>query len=146
VTGTVTLDGQPLEGASVVFVPAAFDAQAAGGSGDAGIQQANGQTDASGKFTVSCVAGEGAMPGTYKVAVSKLEAGSAEAGKTVAGQEAKGAPPGTMLSGPGGGGPKQPQAAPKYAVPAKYINPDTSGIEVEVKSGMDPVTIELTSG
>ena len=136
VTGTVTLDGKTLDGVSIVFVPTEQEGK-----------QANGRTDASGTFTLSSVgADQGALPGSSKVGLSKLKEGPAEAGKAVEGQAPKGAPAGTMLSGPGGGGPgKGGMQKPAYALPVKYTNPNTSGITVEVKAGMDPVKIELKS-
>lgn len=137
VTGTVTLDGKPLDGAAISFVPAiAPDSDTA----PAGQTPATGQTDASGKFTLGSVAGVGAVQGTYKVGVSKAAAGA----KVTGGDAPKGAPPGTMLSG--GPGTGKPPAMAKNLVPDKYVNPDTSGITVEVKPGMEPVTIALTSG
>ncbi len=61
VTGQVLVDGQPMEGVSVVFNPV-----------DAGGRAASGVTDAEGKFTLTTeVNGDGALPGSYKVAVSK---------------------------------------------------------------------------
>lgn len=124
VSGTVTLDGSPLEGAAVTFTPAA------------GGRLATGTTDASGKFTLmTFVAGDGAIAGSHKVGVSKMEAGATP-------QADPNSPPGTMLSGPPGAGGSQP---PKSLIPKKYSNPEKSGITVEVKSGMEPVTIELSS-
>ena len=79
VTGTVTLDGKPLAGAAVNFTPATA------GQG----QVAQGQTDESGKFTLSSVGGLGAVPGSYKIGVSKLE--GAGAGSTLKGDSAKAA-------------------------------------------------------
>jgi hypothetical protein len=63
--------------------------------------------------------------------------------KDTGGGAPKGAPPGTMLSGRPGTG--KPPALSKNLVPDKYVNPETSGITVEVKQGMEPVTIALTS-
>lgn len=123
VSGTVTLDGKPLEGAMVGFYPAS------------GGAPATGQTDSSGKFTLK------APVGKAKVSVSKTAAG----GEAKVDQAAAGAAPaGTALSGPpvAGGAPPAP---PKSVVPAKYTNAENSGIVVEVKSGMQPVTIELKS-
>ncbi len=123
VSGTVTLDGKPLEGAMVGFYPAT------------GGAPATGQTDSAGKFKLKVPAGKA------KVSVSKTEAG----GEAKVDQAAAGAAPaGTALSGPpvAGGAPPAP---PKSLVPPKYTNADTSGITVEVKSGMQPVTIDLKS-
>lgn len=124
VEGTVTLDGAPVEGASVVFMPLA------------GGPQSTGQTDASGKFKLTTVnPGDGAVVGTHAVAVSKSEAvASATADPN--------SPQGTQLSGaPTGGRPKPAQSL----LPSKYSDASNSGIKIEVKSGMEPVKIELSS-
>jgi hypothetical protein len=63
VTGSVTLDGQPLAGASVAFVAAGDTA----GAGGVGI------TDESGKYHLAHFReGTGAEPGEYKVLISKI--------------------------------------------------------------------------
>ena len=63
VSGTVTLDGQPAEGARVAFSP-----KTEGGRAAAGV------TDASGRFTLTSVtSGDGALPGSYGVTVSKTK-------------------------------------------------------------------------
>ncbi len=80
-------------------------------------------TDASGTFSLQAVAGRNL------VAVSKTEPGS-------------GGPPaeddGLMPSG------DAPPAPTKPLVPGKYANFRTSGLEVNVSVGMEPVNIELT--
>ena len=66
VAGTVTLKGQPLEGATVVFVPAAP-------LGEASHEPASGITDAAGKFKLSTfLADDGAQEGEYQIKVSKF--------------------------------------------------------------------------
>jgi len=110
VQGVVTLDGQPLADAGVMF------------SGPEGGSTVATRTDASGAFTVR------AVPGSSQVAVSKTETSG-------------GAPPqddGTM---PADGGKVQVKAL----VPAKYADFRTSGLTVDVASGMEPVRLELTS-
>ena len=63
VTGTVTHNGQPVEGATVAFLPKV--------PSDPG---ASGRTDASGKFTLTAFEpGDGAVPGSYLVTVVKTE-------------------------------------------------------------------------
>lgn len=63
VTGTIKLDGKPLAGATVIFVPK---------SGTAGIE-CTGATDAEGRYTLKQLrGGDGAPPGTYSVVVSAL--------------------------------------------------------------------------
>lgn len=124
VEGVVTLDGQPLEGAAVNFVP------------DPKGRPAHGETDAAGKFQLSTFApGDGAIPGVHKVGVSKIEKPVGAPGLTPDGKP--------QLSGPPTG--LGPPPMPKALVPAKYLNPSTSGITVTVEKGMEAVKIELTS-
>jgi hypothetical protein len=70
VEGTVTLDGEPLPNASVVFVPE-------------NGRPAGGRTDAQGKYVLNFTQGrEGAIPGKSKVRIST----AAEASETPEGQ------------------------------------------------------------
>ncbi|MGL6195112.1 MAG: hypothetical protein ACRC2T_09865 [Thermoguttaceae bacterium] len=111
-TGIVTLDGEPIE-ALVNFFPV----------GEA--RGAIGHADASGKFSLGTLkAGDGAVVGKHRVAVSPKTpppmSGSAQ-----------------MLGSEGTGN----YVAP---FPERYSNPATSGIEVEVvKGGKDKNYFEL---
>ena len=120
VTGTVTLDGTPVEGATVAFfLP------------DAG-QPARGVTDASGNFTLTTFeAGDGAMPGQHKVAVSKID-------------ESSQAPSGDPEIDTPSSNEDLSQTA-KHELPVLYSSPSTSGLTVEVTKGMAPVVLELKS-
>lgn len=60
--GTVTQGGQPVEGASVIFM-------------GAGGYTSFGATDAQGKYTLSTRNQKGAAPATYKVLITKLSGG-----------------------------------------------------------------------
>ena len=63
VEGTLTLDGEPVEGATVSFMPKdAANGEAAGGL-----------TDASGHFTVTTGVDQGCVVGDYAVTVFKIE-------------------------------------------------------------------------
>jgi len=64
VSGVVTLDGQPLEGATVSFTPASGDGGGVGGS--------TGKTDAQGRYSLRTVAGDspGAAVGKHRVSIS----------------------------------------------------------------------------
>jgi hypothetical protein len=69
VTGTITYDGEPLEGATVTLTPDA---------GSTGSRSASAVSDASGNFVLTTVftdgaTSEGALAGSYTVRVSKLE-------------------------------------------------------------------------
>jgi hypothetical protein len=61
VTGTVTLDGQPLDGAEVMFSPDVGEGQVA-----------TGLTDSKGRFRMGTIKpGDGVRPGKYHVTVTK---------------------------------------------------------------------------
>ena len=64
VTGKVTMDGQPLEGASLMFWPQATDGESGGG-----------KTGADGTFSVTSSGSQkgdtGLLPGDYKVTIRK---------------------------------------------------------------------------
>ena len=63
--GVVTLDGNPIEGATVMLIP---------GNSDATLRNAIGVTDAAGKFRMTTLKeNDGVMPGTYTVTVTKQE-------------------------------------------------------------------------
>ena len=68
VSGLITMDGKPLEGAAVYFTPTA-------GSSPSN-QGAVGTTDASGRYQLSSLRGEslepGASPGKYRVLISRM--------------------------------------------------------------------------
>ncbi|GAB5404392.1 MAG: hypothetical protein Aurels2KO_26230 [Aureliella sp.] len=60
VTGTITVDGTPMEGVMVVFNP------------EDGTRAASGRTDAEGKYSLTTeINGDGALPGKYKISVTK---------------------------------------------------------------------------
>jgi len=66
VSGKVTLDGQPLSGAMVQFIP------------EEGGNPANGVTGSDGSFRLSTYStGDGARPGTYKVLVQLVDENAA---------------------------------------------------------------------
>lgn len=69
VTGNVTLDGEPVSGAIVTFVPVQIS-----GGGGAGVGAASGMTDSAGKYTLVGYEGRanGTLPGTYRVKISRL--------------------------------------------------------------------------
>jgi len=134
VTGTVTFKGQPLEGATVAFSPKTT-----------GLRSAIGTTDAAGHFKLTTLyPADGAMPGSYTVAISKTEGGAAPAPNVDTSVEAtierskKAAMEGKM-------GPGVRKGASKDLLPAKYKTANTSGLTAEVKAqGGNDVTFDLT--
>ena len=151
VSGIVTLDGQPIEGAAVVF------------TSDDGTKTAVGMSDSTGNFTLSSDGKPGVVPGSYKVTVSKsamvagmspaaaAEAGNADKdmiksmikGKGTTGG-GKGGPPSATGPGPGGKAGAPLGGISKNEIPAIYALPNTSPLGQTVPS-TGPVKIELKS-
>jgi hypothetical protein len=151
VSGIVTLDGAPVEAAAVTFVP---DDPATGKS-------AAGITDKDGKFTLTTnVGGDGALPGSYKIQVTKYE--TPDGGHSPYGaqpsEEPEPAPnrpmteeeenalmaQGYTAAAAGPKGPTRTQAA-KNNLPAQYATIATSGLAYTVVEGDNNVTLELTT-
>lgn len=91
-----------------------------------GGRPASGSTDAEGRFTLTTkTSGDGAMLGMNQVAVSKV----------------------VFAQSPAADGAPNPSAAmrPQSLIPVRYGDVKTSGLTVEVKPGMEPVKLELTS-
>jgi len=106
-SGTVTHNGQPVEGATVVFSPE--------GEGRA----ASGLTDASGRFQLQTLnPDDGVLPGKYQVAISKTQV---EGGMSEEESQAYTAEHG-----------KSPEVTVKDLLPEKYKSPATSGLAAEV--------------
>ena len=155
VTGTVTLDGKPVEGAMVTFIS------------DDGKNTSSGSTDASGNFTLTTGDAKGAYTGTYKVTVSKYPkmAGSSptvdgggtnpgvmdkdylksmeasKKGNQPKGNQSKGGPPGMMMSMGGGNA----GSSAKSELPEIYASIEKTpfgGIKVPSEG---PVKLELNS-
>lgn len=121
VTGTVKYKGTAVPGAKVMFL------------GDGKSPPAVGVTNDSGQFSLSSLAGSGAVAGRHQVAIVKNtaaeEAAPVNMSMEAAAEEAK-----------------KPKAKPTTTslVPAKYSNGGTSGLEFEVKaSGTNDFAIDL---
>jgi hypothetical protein len=116
VTGVVLLNGQPVEGAAVLFTP------------EAGGRPADGVTDKEGKFTLQTFApGDGAVIGKHKVAFIGMRMTGVQATSDGLSGEVN-----------------ESKAREVWFVPKKYASPDTSGLEAEVKRNMEPLKFELT--
>ncbi|MEN6492778.1 MAG: carboxypeptidase-like regulatory domain-containing protein [Thermoguttaceae bacterium] len=120
-SGTVTYKGAPVEGAQVAFLP--------DGSGRA----AAATTDASGRFTLNTAgSGDGAIPGSYKVIVTKVAPNTA----APAGSSQEGGAAASVAGGQ--------TAAAQDLLPAKYKNPATSGLTAKIDKGAkNDFTFEL---
>jgi hypothetical protein len=121
VTGSVKYKGQAVPGAKVMFL------------GDGKSPPAVGVTDDSGNFSLSSLAGAGAVGGTHIVAIVKNTGN--EAPKVMMTMEEAAA---------AAQNPPKP-AAESSLIPAKYTDGATSGLQYEVKaSGDNHFDIELT--
>ena len=115
VSGTLTFNGTPLESFQVSFIPTD------------GRRPATGVTDKEGKFTLGTnKPGDGAPPGNCRVAVvySPPETEASDSGNAI----------------------DDPSKMPKPAVniPAKYSDPETSGLKQDVpKGGVTDLKINL---
>jgi len=123
VTGSVTLDGKPIAGATVTFAP------------KAGGLPATGVTDDEGRFDLTTSPhGRGAMPGDYSVVVSLLRYKNIPTSVKPSGDEED------ITSGSGAGEPEI-----EVIVPVKYNNPATSGLSATVQAGNSEFKFALSS-
>lgn len=134
VTGVVTLDGNPLPGASVSFSPK-----------DSTGRAAVGMTDMDGKFSLMTVSpGDGAVPGEYGVTVTKGGASASGPKEDPRSSGGKMSPEDTkkmMESLQQGKVVEQ-----KSGLPEKYASAATSGFQASVaSSGENNFTFALTS-
>ena len=122
VSGTVTYNGQPVADASLNF-------RIADGS-----SFAMARTDASGKYQLMTYeAGDGAVPGEYKIGITKYENTATTSGPGM--DDAEYASPKEEAEG---------GAPPKNLLPEKYMNPETSGLTATVTEGPNTANFELT--
>lgn len=133
VSGTVTLDGTPVEAATVSFRP----------EGDA--RAASGRTDANGRFQLTTLnPGDGALPGSYKVSISKVE--DTDPAHQITAEEMAEMMSGDKQApkGPTRPGQKTKNVGMKYHVPQKYMDPEKSGLTATVTAdGDNNFTFEL---
>jgi hypothetical protein len=126
--GVVTYRGEPLGGATVTLAP------------QQGQRPAVGLSDATGRFQLTTLAtGDGAMPGGYKVTVTKTD--EAEVPKNVAEMsvEEMRAYEALMMKGP------MKLKEPEELLPAQYRDQETTPLSCEVKAtGDNEFVFELT--
>lgn len=118
ISGSVTLDGKPLDGGTIAFI------------GGGGGSLATASTNKEGKFQIQVALG------MNKVAISKDD--PAAAIQTAVKPE-------DMQMGTDAEYKAQQKSKPKELVPAKYSKPDSSGLSFEIVSGMQPLSISLSS-
>lgn len=109
VTGKVTYLGQPVAGATILFM------------GDGAVRPATAVSASDGAYSLRTQDASGAAPGPYTVVVSKNEVPLDAAEPPSMEEAAKQA--------------KRPPPAPKRLVPAKYEDVASSPLKFEVKTG-----------
>ncbi|MFN3191729.1 MAG: hypothetical protein ACE361_14555 [Aureliella sp.] len=144
VTGTVTLDGQPFEGAVITFKP-----------DDSSNRSAVATSQADGTYALTTFAsGDGAQIGTYKIMVFKYDLPDGGQNPYEQGQDAGEIKEMTqeeelaaMESGysEADAGPQGKEKKAKNFLPEKYADVTTSGLTYEVVAGGGEMNIELTS-
>lgn len=118
VRGVVLVDGEPLPQANVVFV------------GGGGGRFATASTNKNGEFVLR------ATPGPNKVSISAVDVSNAEAYANMDEEE--------LLTGTQKEMEEAAKKAPKSLVAQRFSSAETSGITLEVQSGMDEVTINVS--
>jgi len=123
VSGTVTMDDEPLSNVSVTFTPVG------------GGRPSTGTTDESGEYTLGFVDQPGALVGTHKVSVTTMTniAADTEMSSDSAAYEAQAT----------GTAEDYEKYTQEESIPAKY-NTETI-LEYEVKPGSNTIDIELES-
>ncbi|KAA0134236.1 hypothetical protein FYZ48_21885 [Gimesia chilikensis] len=112
VSGTVTYNGTPVEGASIAFVPV----------DQSNGRNANGLSNAEGLFQMGTFEGtDGVVPGDYQVMITKFE--TAETSEALPEDDPNYDP-----------NPK-PQPPPENLLPEKYASAENSGLTVTVEDG-----------
>lgn len=126
VTGTVTMQGKPVAGAVVTFVPTSNEGEAASAI-----------TGADGKYVLTTrQAGDGARPGEYRVKVNKQEETTVDPSKMVKNltieEEQK-----IYVEN------KKPRPPAKSLIPSKYLDESSSGLSHTVPKSSSTFDIEI---
>ncbi len=123
VTGAITLDGKPVEGASVMFVPIEHG------------PAATGVTDAEGRYRLATINEEGAAPGEYRVSVVKADYKGAPADK--GGVE-------DVKAFKSEGAEAESRLRVEHALPKVYSDAEKSGLKATVTAQGGSFTFSLT--
>lgn len=124
VTGTVKLNGKPVDGAVVTFQLTE------------GKESAIASTDKDGSYSLSMFRpNDGALAGQYKVSITKFDVEPVKASSgLVPGQVNSGDLPTDYEAPTVGTTTGKGPVGPKNSLPAKYSNPDSSGLRATVEA------------
>lgn len=136
VSGTVTLGGTPVAGATVTFHPSVASEPGQPAQGNAAF----GLTNAQGQFQLTTFdSNDGAVPGDYKVTVTKLNPAADE--NNVASVESEEYVPPEVIEGPAA----VVNAPPANFLPEVYAKPASTTLNAKVTAGQDNnIPLELT--
>jgi hypothetical protein len=136
VSGVLKMDGTPVEGATVVFTT------------EDGSKSFSGSTDSAGNFELSGPQQPGALPGNYKVVVTKRKAITNEK-MSPGGDDYKKQMEKMMKEGKGKTGPANPFVSggseSKSELPAIYGAANTTPLTQKVPPDTQPVVIDIKS-
>lgn len=119
ISGTVEMDGKPLGEATLGFVS------------ENGSSLSSASTDPTGKFYAKVA------PGKTKVSVSKVDP-AATPQQSLSDEQAL-SPTDAELAV------MRAKPKPKTGVPARFADPNASGLSYDIKPGMEPLSISITS-
>jgi len=128
VTGTVTYQGKAVDGATVSFL------------NESEGRPATAITKSDGTYELFTLDSSGALPGSYRVVVSKTEAGPEVAPDDLGFDPVTGADLSMEQSAANAG--KRP-TKPKDLIPAKYSSPTSTPLTVEVKNSNNVIDLKL---
>jgi len=141
VEGIVTLDGDPVEGALVTFIPASGETARA----------AAGTTDARGRYTLTTVEGgkpgRGTTEGDYKVTVAKRAPDTTQEKREAAEPALPQDRPPTIEEMAAADRARRSAGLPPpflYLTPKQYNNPETSGLTATVVRGKNKFDFALS--
>lgn len=130
VSGTVMYKGNPVEGATVVFMK------------DGAPRASEGVTDASGKYKLSTFGTyDGAIPGDYRVTVTKTKGSAAPATFTM---DPNIDPAKMAEMSQGGAGKAASAGEAEHLVPEKYSGPSSPLKKTVAADGPNDILLELT--
>ncbi|MDR2439334.1 MAG: carboxypeptidase-like regulatory domain-containing protein [Planctomycetaceae bacterium] len=113
VTGTLTIDGVPMEGVTLSFLPVS------------GGTTASATTNAQGEFSITTSDHNGCIPGEYNIIVFKLEQSKPPAASQIS------------------VGPPLGQPVIKNLLPTKFAKTETSGLHAVIEQNMKPLVLNI---